>query len=129
MKEHHYETHLNWTGNTGEGTKNYRAYQRDYEISVMGTQHRILGSSDPSFLGDASRYNPEELFLASISSCHMLWYLHLCSVYQITITEYYDNATGIMEEDENGSGRFTAVTLHPQVKVEGSDMIAKANAL
>lgn len=129
MKIHHYKTALEWTGNTGKGTEHYRSYNRNHEISVTGKLHPIMGSSDPSFLGDASRYNPEELFLSAISSCHMLWYLHLCSVHQITLMEYIDNAAGIMEEDENGSGRFTAVTLYPHVKVKDAAMIAKANAL
>jgi organic hydroperoxide reductase OsmC/OhrA len=80
-------------------------------------------------LGDKSKYNPEELFLSSLSACHMLWYLHLCSEHKIIITEYADNATGIMEESENGSGRFTEVTLNPKVKVADKKMIAKANDL
>jgi len=129
MKKHHYKTMLKWTGNTGVGTKDYKAYERDHEISVTGKQQAILGSSDPSFMGDAARYNPEELFLSSLAACHMLWYLHLCSVHQITVVEYLDNATGIMEEDKNGSGCFTAVTLHPQVIIKEPDMVQKANAL
>lgn len=129
MKKHHYKTLLEWTGNEGVGTENYRSYSRNHTIKVEGKHHKILGSSDPSFLGDKSRYNPEELFLSSISNCHMLWYLHLCSVHHIIVTEYLDHATGIMEEDETGSGRFTEVILHPQVKVKDADMEAKANEL
>lgn len=129
MKKHHYTASLEWTGNEGSGTESYRSYNRNHQINVEGKQHPIMGSSDPSFLGDPSRYNPEELFLSSISSCHMLWYLHLCSVHQIIVTEYLDSATGIMEEDTNGSGRFTEVILHPQVKVKNADMKGKANDL
>ncbi|WP_396637831.1 OsmC family protein [Maribacter sp. R77961] len=129
MKKHHYKTMLEWTGNTGEGTTNYKAYQRAHEISIAGKNHNIMGSSDPSFRGDSSRYNPEELFLSSISSCHMLWFLHLCSVHGITVMEYRDNAIGVMEEDKKGSGRFTTVTLHPQVIITDPDMVQKANSL
>lgn len=129
MKKHRYKTLLEWTGNEGVGTEDYRSYNRNYISKVDGKQHDILGSSDPSFLGDKSRYNPEELFLSSISNCHMLWYLHLCSVHQVIVTEYQDQATGIMEEDANGSGRFTEVSLHPQVKVKDVDMKDKANEL
>jgi organic hydroperoxide reductase OsmC/OhrA len=77
MKKHFYTTTLEWTGNKGTGTENYRSYDRNHTVHIEGKIHRIMGSSDPSFLGDASRYNPEELFLSSLSTCHMLWYLHL----------------------------------------------------
>lgn len=59
----------------------------------------------------------------------MLWYLHLCSIHKIIVTEYLDNATGIMEEVRNGSGKFTKVTLNPEVKITDSRMISKANEL
>lgn len=129
MKKHYYKTALEWTGNKGNGTESYRSYDRNHTIHIEGKSHPIMGSSDPSFLGDPSRYNPEELFLSSLASCHMLWYLHLCSIHQITVTAYQDNATGVMEENENGSGRFIAVTLQPRIKVEDLDMIDKANEL
>lgn len=129
MKHHHYQTTLQWTGNQGTGTSNYKAYNRNHEFSVMEKMHKILGSSDPSFLGDPKRYNPEELLVASLSACHMLWFLHLCAVNKIVVTEYIDEATGTMEELKNGSGKFTEVTLHPKVKVTNENMIQKANEL
>lgn len=129
MKKHHYKTFLEWTGNEGSGTQSYHSYNRNHVVGVAGKHHGILGSSDPYFLGDKARYNPEELFLSSLSSCHMLWYLHICSVHQVIVTDYVDNATGIMEEDETGSGRFIEVTLNPFVKVLDVAMIDKANQL
>lgn len=129
MKAHHYETHLKWIGNEGKGTLDYKSYNRNHITSIVGKSHDIQGSSDPSFRGDKTRYNPEELFLSSLSTCHMLWYLHLCSVHQVVVTAYEDKAEGTMEEASNGSGRFTEVVLHPKVKVANDEMIAKANAL
>lgn len=129
MKKHHYTTSLEWTGNQGIGTEHYRSYSRDHRITAAGKHHEILGSSDASFLGDTSRYNPEELFLSSISNCHMLWFLHLCSVHKVIVTAYRDQARGIMEEGTIGGGRFVEVMLHPQVRVQASDMIEKAQAL
>ncbi len=129
MKTHHYQTFLEWTGNRGEGTLDYRSYSRDHITTLEGKTHSILCSSDSSFRGDPARFNPEELFLASISNCHMLWYLHLCSVNDVIILEYVDKATGVMQEDRNGSGRFTEVTLHPQVKVKDLQIIKRANDL
>lgn len=129
MKTHRYKIKVEWTGNDGRGTLNYKSYSRDHEIFIEGKSNKIKGSSDPSFLGNKARYNPEDLFLSSISSCHMLWYLHLCSVNNIIVTQYLDNATGVMEETKNGSGRFVEVTLHPQVKITDQNLIAKANEL
>ena len=71
-KLHRYATRTEWTGNLGEGTANYRAYARDHRISAAGKPD-LAGSSDPAFRGDASRWNPEDLLVASLSSCHMLW--------------------------------------------------------
>ena len=126
--QHTYKTNLNWTGNNGEGTESYKTYERSYTISI-DNKPDILGSSDPSFRGDATKYNPEELLVASLSSCHMLWYLHLCSEADIIVTHYEDNATGTMVEIANGAGHFTEVTLHPKVTVSEVLMIDNANAL
>lgn len=128
MKTHHYNTSLKWTGNTGNGTKNYASYTRDYDISAKG-KSVIKGSSDPAFRGDSSRYNPEEMLLASLSSCHMLWYLHLCSEAGVIVVSYTDEAYGEMEETANGSGRFTKVILRPNVVVAAESMKEKADEL
>ncbi|MGD1839532.1 MAG: OsmC family protein [Thermonemataceae bacterium] len=128
-KKHHYKIEVVWTGNEGEGNLNYRSYNRNHTIFAEGKQETIKGSSDPSFLGDKTRYNPEELFLSSLSACHMLWYLHLCTTHKIVVLEYTDKATGVMEETENGSGRFVEVTLLPTVKITDAAMLSKANAL
>ncbi len=56
----------------------------------------------------------------------MLWYLHLCSEHKIVVTAYTDNATGIMEMSNNGSGKFTEVMLNPKVKITDAALITKA---
>jgi len=129
MKNHKYEVQIKWTGNEGHGTLNYKSYNRNHTISGHGKYNEILASSDPSFLGDKSKYNPEDLFLSSISACHMLWYLHLCSINKIIVTDYMDSATGIMEETKNGSGKFKEVLLNPVVTIEKEALIAKATKL
>lgn len=128
MKSHHYQTEITWTGNTGSGTSEYRSYERSHQIKVDG-KPTIEASSDPIFRGDSSKYNPEELFLASISSCHMLWFLHLCAANHIVVTHYKDSATGTMQEYPDGSGRFTEVILHPEASVAEKEMVARAEAL
>lgn len=128
VKRHHYEVQVDWTGNNGEGTKSYKGYRRNHSIQSAG-KPEIAGSSDPSFLGDPSRYNPEELLLASLSACHMLWYLHLCAVNHVIVEEYRDAAFGVMQENSDGSGEFVQVVLKPVVKISSGSDRAKALAL
>ena len=109
-KHHKYTLQVVWTGDQGSGTSRYDAYSRDHLVRAANKQ-AIEASSDPAFRGDATRHNPEELFVASLSSCHMLWYLHLCAVNGIVVTGYVDDPIGTMEESAKGSGRFTDVLL------------------
>lgn len=125
MKEHIYKSQIEWTGNKGTGTDNYKNYERSHKI-IIENKKIIEGSSDPEFNGDRKRHNPEELLLSSLSSCRMLWYLHFCSVNNIVVEEYLHNAQGIMIEEQNGSGYFKEVTLNPVVLVKNDDMIEKA---
>jgi organic hydroperoxide reductase OsmC/OhrA len=127
-KEHQYRISLEWTGNSGAGTSGYKSYERSHRISVQNKPD-ILGSSDPSFRGDSSKYNPEELLVASLSSCHMLWYLHVCAEAGVVVVNYSDQAMGTMVETSNGGGKFSQVTLNPVVTVRDALMIEKANAL
>src|SRR3989304_4131909 len=114
MTEHNYSATIKWTGNSGKGTLNYTSYSRNHCI-LINDKAEILGSSDPAFRGDKTKHNPEELFIASISACHMLWYLHLCAVNHIVVMDYTDKVTGIMVENKDGSGYFKSVTLNPRV--------------
>lgn len=116
MSTHSYSLRVTWTGNTGSGTSQYRAYERSHEI-LAANKPVIAASSDPAFRGDPTRYNPEELLVASLSSCHMLWYLHLASEAGVVVTAYVDAPLGTMHEAADGSGRFTDVLLRPQVTV------------
>ena len=118
---HLYALELHWTGNRGEGTSGYRAYDRSYDLSAAG-KPTLAGSADATFHGDRAKWNPEEMLLGALSSCHMLSYLHVCADAGIHVVEYRDAAAGSMELRTDGSGRFTAVTLRPHVAVaEGSD--------
>ena len=127
-KEHHYKTTIEWTGNLGSGTTSYTTYSRDHVIKIEGKKS-IKGSSDPAFRGNRSRYNPEEMLVASLSSCHMLWYLHLCAEAKVIVTDYIDQASGTMIETSSGGGRFSEVTLHPHVTVADKSMIETATKL
>lgn len=127
-RAHHYTATVSWSGNLGKGTAAYNAYSRNHDITIAGKP--VLGaSSDTGFRGDPSRYTPEDLLVASLSGCHMLWYLHLCAANNIVVTEYVDHAVGVMEENADGSGEFRKVTLHPRVTVAAHAMIEQAARL
>ncbi|HTJ52239.1 MAG TPA: OsmC family protein [Cyclobacteriaceae bacterium] len=125
---HNYSLTVKWTGNKGTGTSAYRAYERSYNISISDKVD-IEGSSDPAFRGDKTKHNPEEMLIAALSTCHMLSYLHVCVVAGVVVTDYSDNATGIMVETPDGGGHFTEVTLNPIVMVADKSMLDKANEL
>jgi organic hydroperoxide reductase OsmC/OhrA len=126
VREHHYSTLVRWTGDAGTGTSGYLAYRRDHVIEGPG-KAAILGSSDPAFRGDASRWNPEELLVASLSACHQLWYLHLCSDTGVIIRAYEDRAEGLMIEGADGRAQFARVVLRPAVVLgAGSDAVLAA---
>jgi organic hydroperoxide reductase OsmC/OhrA len=128
VRQHTYEIRVDWTGNNGDGTKAYTSFRRDHIITSAG-KPQIPGSSDPHFRGDATRYNPEELLVASLSTCHMLWYLHFCSVNHVTVLDYHDAASGVMQEADDGSGAFVRVLLEPVVKIAAGDDRERALAL
>ena len=127
-KEHHYKATIVWTGNKGDGTKDYKSYDRNHVISIKN-KIDISGSSDAPFRGDISKHNPEDLLLSSLSSCHMLWFLHFCADNGITVVNYKDNAIGTMIEKESGGGHFKEVTLNPVVTITDKTQIDKANSL
>jgi organic hydroperoxide reductase OsmC/OhrA len=126
-KRHHYPVHMKWTGNTGTGTREYRGYERAHQYSVPG-KPVIPGSSDPAFRGDKTRYNPEELLVMSLSSCHMLWFLHLAAEAGVVVTQYEDDASGTMVETASG-GQFVEVVLRPRVTFDAGSTQSDAAPL
>ncbi len=125
---HVYRGTVTWTGNAGEGTRTYRGYGRDHEVSMPG-KPVIAASADPAFRGDATRWNPEELLVSALAQCHLLWYLHLATEAGIVVTGYVDRAEGTMDEHPDRSGEFTAVTLRPEVTITDAARAGEAEAL
>jgi organic hydroperoxide reductase OsmC/OhrA len=126
--EHHYNAHLIWDGNRGDGTATYIGYGREYRVMIEG-KPELQGSADVAFRGDADRFNPEDLFVAAIASCHMLSYLALCAKYGIRVIAYEDAAAGMMKEDGKGGGRFEEVVLHPVVTIADAAQVERATKL
>ncbi len=127
-RAHDYHVTVQWTGNRGVGTSHRTAYGRDHVIAASG-KAPIAGSSDPAFRGDPTRWNPEELLLASISACHKLWYLDLCARVGIAVLSYRDEAEATLVEEPSGSGRFVGAVLRPRVTISAGADIATAAGL
>jgi organic hydroperoxide reductase OsmC/OhrA len=123
--EHQYKITTIWQGNKEEGTNNVRTYDRSHTIYNNGKPDLYL-TTDNAAVGDKSKLNPEDLLVSAISSCHMLSYLYLCALEGIIVTEYIDQATGVMIENTNGGGQFKTVTLNPNIKVKHESMINRA---
>jgi len=121
VASHAYHTTLIWTGNQGDGTKTYKSYVRSYDVQIEG-KPVLHGSADPNYLGDASLHNPEDLLVASLSACHMLWYLHLCASNKIVLQSYQDEAEGTMQTNKDGSGEFKEVVLRPKIVLSEGDI-------
>jgi organic hydroperoxide reductase OsmC/OhrA len=127
-KTHSYALTVTWTGNTGTGTSGYQAFERSHDVSIAG-KPSIPGSADPAFRGATDRWNPEELLVASLSQCHMLWYLVLCAKEGIVVTDYVDHATGTLVETPDGGGHFEEVSLRPSVTIATPEKSDRAIAL
>ena len=125
--EHRYQAKTVWTGAADGPTRDYKGYSRAHRIEIPG-KPAIEGSSDPAFMGDPARHNPEDMLVAALSACHMLWYLHLCAVKGVVVVAYEDPAEGTMVAAPR-DGRFTEVVLRPQVTIAGDRDRGLAKAL
>ena len=125
--QHSYLVKTVWSGAAHGPARDYKTYSREHRFEIVG-KLPIIGSADPAFMGDAGLHNPEDLLVAALSACHMLWYLHLCTAAGIVVTAYEDSAEGTMLEAPR-NGRFTEVILHPVVTVTQDSDAARAEAL
>jgi len=95
-----------------------RAHQWDFDggacVAASPSPHIV-----PLPYSVAANVDPEEAFVASLSSCHMLFFLQLAAKQQFVVDRYTDNACGLMGKDAQGKMSMTKVTLRPQVKFSG----------
>ena len=127
VRPHRYAARLRWNGDRGDAVMSYRAYSRTYTVEADG-KPALTGSADAHFRGDASHYNPEDLLVIALSSCHLLSYLAECSRAGIVVTAYEDNAEGEMTLID-GKIRFRDVLLRPHVTIDDASRVAEAEAL
>lgn len=127
-KQHEFPSRVVWTGNAGSGTSSYRSYERTWDMALEGKE-TLHCSNDPLLGGDPTKYNPEDLLISALSSCHMLWYLHLCSQAGIVVLAYEDNPVGIGASEPDGSGQFKEAILRPAITISVQSDPDKAVAL
>lgn len=127
-RQHNYQIHIQWTGNKGTGTSAYDAYARNYTLTAPN-KAPLAASADTVFRGESDKYNPEEMLVAALSSCHMLWFLHLCANAGIQVMAYEDQARGILQEVEAGGGHFAEVCLYPNVRILDKNQIDRTHKL
>ena len=112
---HQYRTELSWHGSTGGG---YAAYDRTHQVTAPAAGVTLTLSADPTFRGDPTRLNPEQLLLAAASSCQMLSFLSLAAREGIDVVSYEDSAEALMPLEDKPV-RITRITLRPRVAVVG----------
>lgn len=123
--KHLFQAKLKWESllQAQEGTAS--RYTKNHVVSFDGKMPLEV-SAAKAFKGDPSKYNPEDLLLASIVSCHMMSYLYVCSKNNIEVLSYSDNAEATLEVLDNGGGRFVEVRLYPRVVLRDESAFAKA---
>jgi organic hydroperoxide reductase OsmC/OhrA len=115
---HEFGARVTWEGNDGAGTSSYAGYRRAFRVSAAGKAD-LRGSAAAAFRGEAALFNPEELMLAALSSCHMLFYLALCARSGLVVVAYEDSPRGTLRLEPDGGGRFVEIALRPRVTLRG----------
>jgi organic hydroperoxide reductase OsmC/OhrA len=115
MSEH--KITLEWKRESDTFT--YDTYNRNHAWTFEGGS-RIAASAAPAYRGDAALVNPEEAFVAALSSCHMLTFLAVAAKKKFVVDRYTDQAVGTLEKNAQGKLAVTRVRLHPKVAFSGS---------
>ena len=123
MGSHTYETHLRWSGSTGEGL---RAYSRNHAATAPPAASETALSADPAFGGDPARLNPEQLVVMAASSCQMLSFLGAAARAGVDVLSYRDRATSHLDLE---AGRLSTVHLAVTVEVAAGTGEARVREL
>jgi organic hydroperoxide reductase OsmC/OhrA len=114
MSEH--KMTLTWK--RGDTPFDYQKYPRNHTWKFDGG-HEMTASAAPAYLGDPKNVDPEEAYVASLSSCHMLTFLAIACKQKFVLDEYVDEAVGHMEKNAEGKTAITKVTLKPKITFSG----------
>ena len=115
MNEHH--ATIRWKRTSADFT--YESYNRAHEMSFKKGAVVLAASSAPEFKGEEERVNPEEAYVAALSSCHMLTFLALCARKHMTVDAYEDAAVGFLDRGPTGKLWMGRVVLRPRVRFAG----------
>lgn len=127
--QHQFTATLQWTSQDNlSSVSSTKTYPKSHQILIEG-KSILEVSAAKAFKGDPSLYNPEDLLLSSLVSCHMMSYLYICSKHNITVLSYTDTAIALLETSANASGRFLKVELNPIVVIADKNKVDLASAL
>ncbi|SFJ24578.1 Organic hydroperoxide reductase OsmC/OhrA [Olleya namhaensis] len=126
---HTFKATINWNINEGESTQNPRTFSRNHEVLIENKATPLKVSAAKPFRGDDALYNPEDLLLSALTSCHMMSYLYVCAQNNIEVLSYTDNAEGDLEVNASGSGSFKTVRLKPVVSIKDASQKELAKSL
>ncbi|GIZ10147.1 OsmC family protein [Flavobacterium sp. UMI-01] len=122
--KHFFKARLDWFAKPKGTTR----YVKNHSVTMEGKDPLRL-SAAKAFKGDPTAYNPEDLLLSSVVSCHMMSYLFVCHQHGIEVISYQDEAQAVLEVGANYAGRITEVQLFPKVTIRQKDKIALALSL
>ena len=127
MSEAHYYSKLVWSGAAHGPIESVETYSREFRAEIEG-KPPLRGSTPPAFHGDPTLYNPEDLLMIALPSCHMLSYLEVCAHAGISVVSYEDSAVGTLAR-RDGRVKFVDVLLRPKVVLADGSDIERARAL
>ena len=127
--KHTFKATINWNINEGESTKNPRTFSRNHEVLIANKATPLQVSAAKPFRGDDALYNPEDLLLSALTSCHMMSYLYDCAQNNIEVISYTDNSEGDLEVTPTGSGSFKTVRIKPVVTIKNESQKELAKSL
>jgi organic hydroperoxide reductase OsmC/OhrA len=122
MAEHH--AGVRWKRTSSDFS--YDSYNRAHELTFKNSEIAVAASAAPAFRGDSRRVDPEEAFVAALSSCHMLTFLAICARKGLTVDSYEDAAVGFLEKNPDGKLAMTRVVLRPHVRFAAGVNIDRA---
>lgn len=126
--KHLFKAKLNWFSTKNQEVSTSKIYSKSHTVTIEGKP--ILNiSAAKAFKGDPALYNPEDMLLSSVVSCHMMSYLYVCAQNGIEVVSYTDSAEATLEVLENGSGRFIEVRLFPKVIIRQKEQVTEALSL
>jgi len=126
---HIFKAQVNWQLKTNETTLNPKGFSRNHVITIANKKTPLEVSAAKPFRGDDTLYNPEDLLLSALASCHMMSYLYVCAQNNIEVLNYEDNAEAILKVESSGSGHFNKVVLNPVVTIKDATKKELAKAL